>query len=150
MKKYLLLFGFFVMLKFSDAQTLDPHLWKDRVILLFTASRQDAFYQKQTHILTEKTEEVTERALKIYTILPGGGTRPGGGGFSAGPARHLYSTYGVTPGKGFTFVLIGKDGTEKLRKEEPVTARELFALIDSMPMRRAEMRRKRGGGSKKN
>jgi hypothetical protein len=37
-------------------------------------------------------------------------------------------------------LLIGKDGGVKLRAEEPLPAAEFFALIDTMPMRRREMR----------
>ena len=44
----------------------------------------------------------------------------------------------VTP----TNVLIGKDGGVKLRQEELVRPAELFALIDSMPMRKHEMGRR--------
>jgi hypothetical protein len=39
-------------------------------------------------------------------------------------------------------VLIGKDGGEKLRREEGGTLREIFGLIDTMPMRRREMQGK--------
>ena len=40
----------------------------------------------------------------------------------------------------FTFILLGKDGTEKLRRlGKVVSPQELFQLIDSMPMRKAEM-----------
>jgi hypothetical protein len=35
---------------------------------------------------------------------------------------------------------IGKDGGVKLRSAEPVAAGDFFALIDTMPMRRREMR----------
>ena len=43
------------------------------------------------------------------------------------------------PGAGSQVLLIGKDGGVKLRSTEPVSTDELFALIDSMPMRRREM-----------
>ena len=40
----------------------------------------------------------------------------------------------------FTFILVGKDGSVKLRRVgEVVSSQELFQLIDSMPMRKAEM-----------
>jgi len=42
----------------------------------------------------------------------------------------------------FTVVLIGKDGGEKLRREEGANLGEIFGLIDTMPMRRREMRGK--------
>ena len=37
-------------------------------------------------------------------------------------------------------ILVGKDGTEKLRAHHVVSAQALFALIDAMPMRQREMR----------
>ena len=47
----------------------------------------------------------------------------------------------VTRGEAAAFRvrLIGKDGGEKLDSAAPVSAAALFALIDAMPMRRAEM-----------
>lgn len=42
----------------------------------------------------------------------------------------------------FTVVLLGKDGTEKYRSEKPVPTKTLFALIDQMPMRQSELKRK--------
>lgn len=40
----------------------------------------------------------------------------------------------------FAVVLIGRDGGEKFRAGEPVSAAELFARVDEMPMRRRELR----------
>ena len=40
----------------------------------------------------------------------------------------------------FSVTLVGRDGGEKLQRSAPVSPEELFALIDSMPMRRAEVR----------
>ena len=150
MKKYILLFSSVIMIKFAAAQNLESHLWKDRVVLLFTVSLQQAHFQKQSQILTEETEEVTDRDLVVYTILPDGGQQPNGGVLSAAQAQALNNTYGISPGVGFTFVLIGKDGTEKLKKKQPVSTRELFSLIDSMPMRKAEMNQNRRKEDKKN
>lgn len=142
MKRYILLLSSFILLKFAAAQTLAGHLWESRPILLFTPSPAGTAYRQQLDILTKAGGEVTDRSLVIYTICPKGGKKPDGGTLSAIQADALYSKYGITPGQGFTFLLIGKDGTEKLRKKEPVSTRELFSLIDSMPMRKAEMRRK--------
>lgn len=38
----------------------------------------------------------------------------------------------------FSAVLVGLDGTEKKRWTGPVDPRELFAIVDEMPMRRQE------------
>lgn len=45
----------------------------------------------------------------------------------------------------FMVTLIGKDGGEKLRREVPLVPEELFAVVDAMPMRRAEMKSKPPG-----
>ena len=42
----------------------------------------------------------------------------------------------------FEVLLIGKDGGVKLRRDKPVAAFEITALIDTMPMRQDEMRRR--------
>ncbi|MEY3051657.1 MAG: hypothetical protein RLY31_1442 [Bacteroidota bacterium] len=55
--------------------------------------------------------------------------------------RRMYEHHGVR--NGFTLVLLGKDGTEKLRSTEPVPLQDLFGLIDSMPMRRAELQERK-------
>ena len=42
----------------------------------------------------------------------------------------------------FQAVLVGKDGGAKLRAAKPISALELMATIDAMPMRQEEMRRR--------
>ncbi len=54
-------------------------------------------------------------------------------------AQSLRERYSVEPGA-FAVLLIGKDGGPKNRFDEPVTASEVFGLIDAMPMRIREMR----------
>ena len=46
----------------------------------------------------------------------------------------------VDASKHFTFILIGKDGGEKLRTDSVVSTEQLFATIDAMPMRKSEMK----------
>ena len=46
----------------------------------------------------------------------------------------------------FAVTLRGKDGHIALHEDKPVTARALFALIDTMPMRQDEMRQRKGTG----
>ena len=40
----------------------------------------------------------------------------------------------------FQVILIGKDGTEKIRSDEAISSDYLFEAIDAMPMRRLEMK----------
>ena len=48
----------------------------------------------------------------------------------------------------FRVRLVGKDGGVKLDQGAPIETATLFALIDAMPMRRAEMAGRQGGGEK--
>ena len=56
-------------------------------------------------------------------------------------ARRERPELGVAPDAVFETLLVGKDGGVKLRRTHPVTASEIIALIDTMPMRQSEMRR---------
>ncbi len=47
----------------------------------------------------------------------------------------------------FEVVLIGKDGGVKARTSDPEALKDFLTLIDSMPMRRAEMRSREGMGA---
>ncbi len=53
-----------------------------------------------------------------------------------------YKKYKVEPSIPFTLILVGKDGGEKFRSGKITTTQELFAIIDAMPMRQSEMRRR--------
>ena len=52
----------------------------------------------------------------------------------------LYKKY-KKPDADFEVILIGLDGGVKLRDTKLVSTETLFALIDGMPMRKAELRR---------
>ncbi len=56
-------------------------------------------------------------------------------------AQRNHPEWHLRPPATFTVLLIGKDGGIKLRRNTPVPATDLTALIDTMPMRRDEMRR---------
>lgn len=56
--------------------------------------------------------------------------------------RHMVLV--VIPGERFAVLLVGKDGGEKHRWTTPVLMKEIFGLVDAMPMRRREMGRESG------
>ena len=57
---------------------------------------------------------------------------------TAASADKSRNEFKVEPGT-TTFVLVGKDGTEKLRKAK-IDLDEIFEVIDAMPMRKREMK----------
>jgi hypothetical protein len=102
-----------------------------RRLLLFAYSDKDTDLITQRNWLHADSLGVVERDIWIAVF-----TDPK-------TFRRMYEHHGATR-DAFTLVLIGKDGTEKLRADKALPARELFDFIDAMPMRRAEM------GSKNN
>ena len=123
-----------------SAQIREEHLWKDRLLLLFAADDQSRDFTRQINLLTEAKAEVTERDLKTYRIHPDHAVHPSGKTLSANFSKRLYEKYEIGQEVGFAILLIGKDGTEKLRAREVVPPQRIFRLIDSMPMRQREMR----------
>jgi hypothetical protein len=57
-------------------------------------------------------------------------------------ARRGRPELGVQSQTVFEVLLIGKDGGVKLRRDKLVSPSEVIALIDTMPMRQEEMRRR--------
>ncbi|MEO7802603.1 MAG: DUF4174 domain-containing protein [Ginsengibacter sp.] len=55
----------------------------------------------------------------------------------------LWKKYSVDASKPLTVILVGKDGGEKHRTNDVITAQQLYTIVDGMPMRQAEMRDKR-------
>lgn len=109
----------------ADTATLDAYKWQNRPVLLFAPGKDDSAYAEQMHIFETARAGLAEREVVVLSD-----TAPDDGGA-------LREAYGID---GFTMILVGKDGTMKLRDHAPIPAAELFARIDSMPMRRREMR----------
>ena len=79
--------------------------------------------------------------MEVFTISGSGPVQDAIGytRFRAGANRDLRRRF--EPNRlGLTVVLVGKDGLEKGRWNRPVDVDEIFALIDTMPMRQREMR----------
>jgi len=100
-----------------------PH----RQLLIFGNEQHSLLVDKQATLFKEASGGVEERALKAILVRE---------------KNPLYIKYKVAPGT-FTVILIGKDGTEKYRANKVVPMNELFAIIDAMPMRKAEVKNKR-------
>ena len=91
---------------------LSTHQGRHRVLVIDTPTDQSAEYLRQISMLEAAKAGLPERNLQIVT-------RP------------------FAPS--FRVRLVGKDGGVKLDQNAPVESAALFALIDAMPMRRAEM-----------
>ncbi|QDG53920.1 DUF4174 domain-containing protein [Persicimonas caeni] len=118
---------------------LDGHAWEHRIILLFAPSATQADYQAIRDALSERQDGVEDRDLVVYHLFFEEAGHVGDRGISPVATRQLAERYDASD-DGFTYVLIGKDGTVKNRADEAVAVDDIFGRIDSMPMRRREMR----------
>lgn len=135
-----LLFSFSNMTATGAADPLDSHRWKHRLILSFVSTRDAA---KAVEVSLHKMRSgVLDRDLVVMDVSAsnriGGALR-----FSNEESEALRRRLSI-PSQGNHFVLIGKDGGVKARQRGDLSLEKFFALIDTMPMRRAEMRRKQG------
>jgi hypothetical protein len=106
-------------------EALDQYLWKNRPVLLFAPSERDEAYGLQMETLAADKSGLAERHIVVLSDV------------SAHGGSQLREALEID---GFEIVLIGKDGGVKLRSKTPLDVEKLYAVIDSMPMRRREMR----------
>ena len=121
---------------------LDSLRWKNRVLIILSPTESDLSFQLQKKELASSFEGVLERDLMILELLEHGESRAGNMFLSEKAVEDIRGRLGVRSGP-FQVYLIGKDGTVKLRSAEPVPVKDIFGLIDSMPMRRQEMESKK-------
>ncbi|MEM8898151.1 MAG: DUF4174 domain-containing protein [Bacteroidota bacterium] len=141
---------FLLMMYFSACPTddmLTKHRWKDRVILIFSPSEQTRLYQDQIKLFSSESEGLKDRDLVLYELFPDSGRYEKSSSLSKNSVNRLRKRFSISPEE-VTVILIGKDGGEKARKRNEIfPIQELFALIDGMPMRRQEIRRKQKSSS---
>ena len=136
----LLLLGY----SMSNAQQLDQHQWKDRVIIIFAPDSNDLLLQDQLKLFSGKDSEIVDRDLVIYQITPDNGSSSHKSVLDKVAIQELYNQFKIKNDE-FALLLIGKDGGKKFHSNELTAPKVLFNLIDSMPMRQSEMRRKKKG-----
>ncbi len=118
--------------------SLDTYRWRKRILVMSAPSEEDERLQDQLEAIAASAAEFNDRDMLLITLLDTGDSRAGEEALTAAEADALRRHLRLAPGS-FTVSLIGKDGTIKLTSEEPVPIAEIYALIDTMPMRRREL-----------
>ncbi len=124
-----------------NAQDLSKHQWKNRLVLILTNDTTNTNYKNQLKAFEAETEGMKERKLLVYHITPTQYCTENENKKWHNSSK-LYTNYKQTNAP-FEVILIGLDGRIKLTQNEVLTTDKLFAIIDGMPMRRAELRRKK-------
>jgi len=140
-----LLAGIFLsMIHSASAGPLEPYRAKNRLILasLPTGESRDGFRAA----LDAYRDGIDERDLKVIDVSRGSARMPHTLRLDAQQTSAIREKLKLTDSEtDAVFVLIGKDGGEKARQRGTLNLASWFALIDEMPMRRDEIRR-RGKG----
>ncbi|CAD7845965.1 MAG: hypothetical protein [Olavius algarvensis Gamma 3 endosymbiont] len=124
----------------ADAEQLMTGLaWEKRVLLIFAPDAQAKLLQRQDAVIAAVRAEMIERDMAVIRVSAAGRLSIDGVSHDDASAS-FYRRFGTARDR-FRVMLVGKDGTVKLDRHGVVSTAELFALIDSMPMRRYEMLR---------
>ncbi len=115
-----------MILLLSLLMALPNQFQEKRQLLLYADAETNPKMQQQLKYLRQDAEGLKERDIEVKVYYKNNYT-------DAFTKRKLKS--------GFTAILVGKDGGDKLTSTEPITLRKLYGTIDAMPMRRNEMKR---------
>ncbi|MGK0187137.1 MAG: hypothetical protein ACI9R3_002923 [Verrucomicrobiales bacterium] len=125
------------------ADPLSKYKWKHRLIVMHLPEGESGAKAQKAlkQAMRREKKGLSDRDL---VVIDSSGAAPAVGGTvsqtanEAKAVRRQFGLKGLKP----VFVLVGKDGSAKSRQVGTLDLGKFFALIDKMPMRRAEMKRK--------
>lgn len=125
-----ILLGVITMTDGSNASPLDEFYWKNRVLVV-VAPAGNAAAETQRRIYESSAKGTSERSI-VLTEAADDSER----------SRQIRSRLSAD-GRRFEVFLVGTDGHTAVSSDKPLSADDLFARVDAMPMRQDEMRRGR-------
>ena len=105
--------------------SIDRFQWLTRPIIVLADSPNDPRFSEQMELLRDEESQLLERDVIILT--------------DTSPAAQSDLRKRLRP-RGFSLVIVGKDGEVKLRKPFPWSVREITRAIDKFPLRQQEIR----------
>jgi NADH dehydrogenase [ubiquinone] 1 alpha subcomplex assembly factor 1 len=116
---------------------LMQYQWKSRVLVLSAPTEDDKNLREQQSEVALAPEELADRDIAIVTLLDNAISTAEDRQLTSEEAATSRTALGIRPGT-FALRLIGKDGSVKLSGETATAMTEIYALIDTMPMRQRE------------
>ena len=117
--------------------TLEQCRWKNRVLVVNSQAREEPRLAALQAELTATSDEFADRDMVLVTLLDTGTSMAGDRELTAAEAAEARADLRLQTGS-FALQLIGKDGSIKLATESATSISEIYALIDTMPMRQSE------------
>lgn len=112
-----------------------------RLVLILVDNPDNDKYLKQVKEFKNHVDGVQDRKILVYHITPEK-FKVGLSNEAWQQSKTNYKRYKETDSQP-EIILIGLDGGIKLRANEFLSCKKLFATIDVMPMRKQEMKRKK-------
>ncbi|UWQ96657.1 DUF4174 domain-containing protein [Rhodobacteraceae bacterium M385] len=109
----------------AEGLTLDEFQWVARPIIVFADTPADPRFIEQMELLTNRPEALLERDVVIL--------------FDTDPDARSDIRLALRP-RGFSIVILGKDGTVGMRRPAPRDVREIIRAIDNFQLRQEELR----------
>lgn len=116
----------------TEGTTLDEFLWVARPVVVFADNPNDPRFIEQMELLRDNPEQLISRDVVVLTD-----TQP----------MPLSEIRRELRPRGFSLVIISKDGNTRIRKPFPWDVREITRSIDKMPIRMQELRDLKKDGS---
>lgn len=113
--------------------------WKNRILIFSTPALDSPKFREQWNAFQGSPKKIEDRNIKLFVLVKG---RILDQDLKAVPQMDvsaLRKKYGLPAGTE-GFVLIGKDGGVKERKNFVTDPKVIFSSIDNMPMRQQEMK----------
>ena len=117
---------------------LQRYQWRNRVLVVSAPNADDRELLEQLAELAPTSDEFADRDMVLVTLLDNADSRADGCKLTRADVVAARRSLGIGPGA-FVLKLIGKDGSVKLTASDTTSMKEIYALIDTMPMRQREL-----------
>lgn len=123
------------------ALDLKEYRWNSRLLVVFAVEEMGPAYQTLLKEVDARREDFDDRDMVLISIFDTGTSMVEGRPITSEAVNQIRNSFNVPNGTSRVF-LVGKDGGVKQKGGLEIQIQSLFNLIDTMPMRRSEMRRK--------
>lgn len=118
--------------------SLDRYQWQKRLLVVSAPGQDDQQLREQLDAVSAARGPFEERDMVLVILVNDGASTADGQALTSDEVAAARSELEISPDS-FALRLIGKDGGIKLASGDTVPMEEIYALIDTMPMRRREM-----------
>lgn len=137
MKRLLFLMIFIFFTGMAKGQTVEdsifiPKLFNNdqRILLLFSPSKDNTQYQKQLQILLDNRQRLMKREVALYKLYKEEGLNPENKYLATAHVLKLRDQFGIEENE-FAFLYVGMDANVKMKRNEVTSIETLLTVLDT-------------------